>query len=102
MAGKDHSAYFVTVIAVAWPDGKVKIFDGRLHGTLTFPPRGTDGFGYMPIFQVPNDTRALAEMTEAERLKSTLENLSRQTSLQFTLEPRQLDVWYVTESVDHR
>ena len=50
---KDLSAYFICVLAVSWPDGDYKTFKGRVDGTLTFPPRGNNGFGYDPIF-IPN------------------------------------------------
>ncbi len=51
LAGKtDRRAFFVAVLALAWPDGHVEIFRGEVHGSLVFPPRGTKGFGYDPIF----------------------------------------------------
>lgn len=43
-------AYFVAVLALCWPDGHCETFEGRIHGGLVFPPRGTRGFGYDPIF----------------------------------------------------
>ena len=46
----DYSAKFVCVLALASPDGEERIFEGDVHGTLVFPPRGTRGFGYDPIF----------------------------------------------------
>ncbi len=46
----DYSAYFVCVLALAWPDGHVESFAGRVDGTLVWPPRGSRGFGYDPIF----------------------------------------------------
>lgn len=46
----DLSAYFVCVLSLIWPDGEYHSFEGRVYGTLTFPPRGTNGFGYDPIF----------------------------------------------------
>ena len=44
-------ASFVSVMALAWPDGALETFEGRVDGTLVFPPRGTAGFGYDPIFR---------------------------------------------------
>ena len=41
-------AYFVSALAIAWPDGHVETFEGRVDGELVFPPRGTAGFGYDP------------------------------------------------------
>ena len=50
---KDHSAEFICALAIVWPDGDVVCVEGRVKGQLLFPPRGTMGFGYDPIFQ-PN------------------------------------------------
>jgi XTP/dITP diphosphohydrolase len=47
---KDYSAKFVCALALAMPKGEHQIFLGEVQGTLTFPPRGTHGFGYDPIF----------------------------------------------------
>lgn len=47
---KDRSAYFVAVLALAWPDGEIASFRGEAHGRLTWPARGERGFGYDPIF----------------------------------------------------
>lgn len=43
-------AKFVCALALAWPDGHVEAVEGYAHGRLSFPPRGTKGFGYDPIF----------------------------------------------------
>jgi XTP/dITP diphosphohydrolase len=50
---KDRAAYFVAALALAWPDGHIEMFEGTVHGTLVWPPRGDLGFGYDPMFQ-PN------------------------------------------------
>lgn len=47
---EDRSAKFVCALALAWPDGDVETFQGEVHGTLSWPPRGDQGFGYDPIF----------------------------------------------------
>lgn len=52
----DYSAKFVSALALAAPDGTTEIFEGELPGHLEFPPRGTRGFGYDPIF-VPEGMR---------------------------------------------
>jgi XTP/dITP diphosphohydrolase len=56
-------ASFVSVLALAWPDGALETFEGRLDGTLVFPPRGTAGFGYDPIFRPDGHERAFGEMS---------------------------------------
>ncbi len=52
----DRRAYFVAVLALAWPDGDEALYRGEAHGHLEFPPRGARGFGYDPIF-VPDGYR---------------------------------------------
>ena len=64
-AGRD--AHFVCVLALAWPDGHVEWFEGRAEGTLTWPPRGTVGFGYDPVFVPLGETRTFAELDPAEK-----------------------------------
>lgn len=43
-------AYFVAVMALAFPDGSHDLFRGEVHGSLIYPPRGSNGFGYDPMF----------------------------------------------------
>ena len=63
----DRRAMFVAVLALAWPDGHIESFRGEAHGTLVFPPRGTRGFGYDPVF-VPNGRGlTFGEMAPAEK-----------------------------------
>ena len=53
-AGPDagHDAHFACALAIAWPnDGQCETFEGRVDGTLVWPPRGTRGFGYDPMFK---------------------------------------------------
>jgi len=47
----DRSAHFVCVLALAWPDGHLEGFEGRVDGTLVWPPEGDKGFGYDPVFK---------------------------------------------------
>lgn len=46
----DRSAWFTCALAIAWPDGPGLVVEGRVEGSLVFPPRGERGFGYDPIF----------------------------------------------------
>src|SRR3546814_18356984 len=52
-AGPDagHDAHFICALSLAWPDGHIESFEGRVDGLIVWPPRGTKGFGYAPIFQ---------------------------------------------------
>jgi XTP/dITP diphosphohydrolase len=64
-ASQDRRAYFVSVLALAWPDGRVKSFEGRVHGTLVWPPRGERGFGYDPMFLPDGYRETFGEMDPA-------------------------------------
>ncbi|MFL5258847.1 MAG: RdgB/HAM1 family non-canonical purine NTP pyrophosphatase [Hyphomicrobiales bacterium] len=55
-------AHFVSALAVAWPDGRIETFEGRVDGTLTWPPRGDKGFGYDPIFLPEGSDQTFGEM----------------------------------------
>ncbi|MCA0423912.1 MAG: RdgB/HAM1 family non-canonical purine NTP pyrophosphatase [Proteobacteria bacterium] len=60
-------AHFVSCIVVAWPDGREDVFEGRIFGTLAFPPRGQNGFGYDPCFIPEGEDRTFGEMTAEEK-----------------------------------
>jgi XTP/dITP diphosphohydrolase len=60
-------AAFMSVLALAWPDGAVETFEGRVDGTLVFPPRGTAGFCYDPIFRPDGHHRTFGEMSAEEK-----------------------------------
>ncbi|TMJ17729.1 MAG: RdgB/HAM1 family non-canonical purine NTP pyrophosphatase [Alphaproteobacteria bacterium] len=63
-----RSAHFVCALAIAWPDdGQCEIFEGRVDGTLVWPPRGENGFGYDPIFQPIGRDVTFAEMAPADK-----------------------------------
>ena len=55
-------AYFVCCLSLAQPDGSVTTMRGEVHGTLTFPARGTHGFGYDPIFVPAGHAQTFGEM----------------------------------------
>jgi XTP/dITP diphosphohydrolase len=56
-------AHFVSVLALASPDGDVETFTGRVDGTLVWPPRGNQGFGYDPIFLPDGHSLTFGEMS---------------------------------------
>ena len=60
-------AAFISVLALAWPDGGEETFEGRVDGVLVFPPRGTAGFGYDPIFRPDGHERTFGEMSGEEK-----------------------------------
>ena len=62
-----RKAHFVSALCVAWPDGHVEEFEGRVDGTLVWPPRGEQGFGYDPMFLPDGHTRTFGEMPSEEK-----------------------------------
>jgi XTP/dITP diphosphohydrolase len=58
----DRRAWFTCALAVAWPRGPVVAVEGRVDGTLDFPPRGRRGFGYDPIFTPEGADLTFGEM----------------------------------------
>lgn len=58
----DRSCWFSCVLALAWPDGESAVYEGRVDGTLIWPPRGTLGFGYDPVFLASGSDRTFAEI----------------------------------------
>lgn len=60
-------AHFVSALCVAWPDGHLEEFEARVEGTLVWPPRGDEGFGYDPMFLPEGHTRTFGEMSSEEK-----------------------------------
>lgn len=68
--GEERTARFVCVITLLYPDGRKITARGTCEGLIAFEPRGTDGFGYDPVFYVPREGRTFAEM--GSELKNTI------------------------------
>jgi XTP/dITP diphosphohydrolase len=66
-AKTDRRAFFVAALSLAWPDGHVETFRGEVHGTLVWPPRGSRGFGYDPMFLPQGGTQTFGEMDPAAK-----------------------------------
>lgn len=64
-AGRD--AHFICALALAWPDGHVEVFEGRIDGVLVWPPRGQQGFGYDPVFVPDGHAVTFGEMDPAAK-----------------------------------
>jgi XTP/dITP diphosphohydrolase len=62
-----RTAHFVCALCLAWPDGHHEAFAGRVDGTLVWPPRGSSGFGYDPIFLPDDETQTFGEMEPARK-----------------------------------
>jgi XTP/dITP diphosphohydrolase len=65
--GVDRTAHFVCTLALMWPDGEAALFEGKVSGTLVWPPRGTQGFGYDPVFQPQGHAQTFGEMDPAAK-----------------------------------
>lgn len=63
----DRSAAFHCVLALAWPDGDHAVYEGKCAGSLTWPPRGTLGFGYDPVFMPQGCEQTFAEIDPSEK-----------------------------------
>ncbi|RVQ69108.1 RdgB/HAM1 family non-canonical purine NTP pyrophosphatase [Croceicoccus ponticola] len=62
-----RDAWFSCVLAIAWPDGREAVYEGRVDGSLTWPPRGTMGFGYDPVFVPKGRDVTFAELAPEEK-----------------------------------
>ena len=71
----DRSAKFVCALAIVWPDGHAEVFEGEVHGELTWPPRGDKGFGYDPVFVADGESITFGEMEPA--LKHAMSHRAR-------------------------
>jgi XTP/dITP diphosphohydrolase len=63
----DRSCWFSCVLAIAWPDGESVVYEGRVDGTYSWPPRGTMGFGYDPAFVPDGRDATFAELPLEEK-----------------------------------
>lgn len=58
----ERRAHFTCALCLAWPDGEAQVFEGRINGILVWPPRGTRGFGYDPVFLPEGESQTFGEM----------------------------------------
>ena len=64
---KNNKAFFVTAICLTLKDNHHIVFLGKINGTISLEPKGTNGFGYDPIFVPENHTKTFAEMSLEEK-----------------------------------
>lgn len=65
--GTDLKCHFVSALTLAWPDGHCESVEGYAHGTLVWPPRGRNGFGYDPMVFVASEGLTFGEITSARK-----------------------------------
>ncbi len=63
----DRRAAFVCALSLSWPDGHIETFEGRIEGEICWPPRGSKGFGYDPIFLASGMNQTFAEIEPQEK-----------------------------------
>jgi XTP/dITP diphosphohydrolase len=63
LGDKDRAAFFVSVLSLIWLDGHEEAFRGEVHGRLSWPPRGENGFGYDPMFIPDGHTQTFGELS---------------------------------------
>ena len=66
-APAQRRAHFIAALCLAWPDGHVEEFEGRVDGVVVWPPRGDRGFGYDPLFRPDGFDRTFGEMSAEEK-----------------------------------
>jgi XTP/dITP diphosphohydrolase len=64
---EQRRAHFVAALCLAWPDGHVEQFEGRVDGVAVWPPRGNAGFGYDPLFMPDGFDRTFGQMSAQEK-----------------------------------
>ncbi|MBP1851270.1 RdgB/HAM1 family non-canonical purine NTP pyrophosphatase [Rhizobium halophytocola] len=62
-----RTARFVSVLCLAWPDGHTELFRGEVEGHVAWPPRGSSGFGYDPVFQPEGYDTTFGEMSAEQK-----------------------------------
>ncbi|MFN3368579.1 MAG: RdgB/HAM1 family non-canonical purine NTP pyrophosphatase [Thermus sp.] len=69
LQGEERKARFLAVLVLAYPDGHVEAYQGQVEGYILEAPRGEGGFGYDPLFYVPEAGKTFAEMTLEEKAR---------------------------------
>ena len=74
-----RGARFRCVIALSWPDGHVETFEGQCNGVISLEPKGTHGFGFDPVFFMPEHGGTMAELPE--KVKNRISHRARAAAL---------------------
>ena len=67
IGGGVRTARFICALCLAYPNGDVHTYEGKVEGEIVWPPRGTKRFGYDPIFRAIGDVKTLAEIEPQEK-----------------------------------
>jgi XTP/dITP diphosphohydrolase len=83
VTSENRTARFRCVIAVVAPAGRIDYFEGQCEGMIAFERRGTNGFGYDPIFYFPEYQRTMAELSEETKNMISHRARAAQQAVQF-------------------
>jgi len=64
---EQRRAHFIAALCLAWPDGHIEDFEGRVDGVAVWPPRGDKGFGYDPLFRPDGFDITFGQMSAEEK-----------------------------------
>jgi XTP/dITP diphosphohydrolase len=64
---EQRRAHFIAALCLAWPDGHLEEFEGRVDGVVAWPPRGDKGFGYDPLFRPDGFAQTFGEMSAQDK-----------------------------------
>ncbi|SHE48663.1 XTP/dITP diphosphohydrolase [Seinonella peptonophila] len=82
LSQKDRAAYYVCVMALAIPGETTQVVEGRCNGIVLTEGRGTDGFGYDPLFYIPSEGKTMAELPATRRYQLSHRAIASQKLLQ--------------------
>ncbi len=80
-----RAARFRCVIAIASPEGEVELCQGECQGIISFEPRGENGFGYDPIFYLPQRGKTMAQLSTEEKNEVSHRGLAAKRARQILL-----------------
>jgi len=81
-----RQARFKSVIAIADPQGVISIFEGACNGYILFKPTGLNGFGYDPVFYLPNHNKSMSELTIEDKNRISHRGLAMSKAVKFLSE----------------
>ena len=87
---EQRGARFITVMALAHPEGQIDLAEGVLEGRITEAFQGSGGFGYDPVFYVPSAGKTLADMTFEEKNQLSHRGLAVQKAKHLLMKAKQL------------
>ena len=90
---KERGARFRSVVALAYPGGEVRLFEGACEGVVAFEPRGDKGFGYDPVFYIPSLDRHMAELDLKEKNRMSHRGQATRKAAEFLGSPTALELY---------